>query len=147
VPATDADVEHVRNAYLEFNERRETFTPDDLTSYFRRYYDDEAVIENVEGFPIPARYEGLEGYHQWYGESMGPYEDIRWEPVGIDAVGERVVARMWVRARPRGESTQLELQLGLVYEMRGPRIAHVGVYVSHERALEAARVTIATNLE
>ena len=147
MPVTDADVAHVRDAYVEFNERRATFSADDLTAYFRRFYDDGAVIENVEGFPLASSYEGLDGYHRWYEESYSPYEDVRWEIVGIDAIGERVVARTWVRGRPRGEPTELEVQLGITYEMRRGRIGHVRVYLSHERAIEAARVTIGTNAE
>jgi ketosteroid isomerase-like protein len=148
VPVTDADVAHVRSAYLEFNERGGVFSPDELTAYFRRYYDDDAIFENVDGFPVPtAPYQGLDGYHNWYQENYSPYEDVRWEVVGMDAVGERVVARTWVRGRPRGEPTELEVQLGITYEMRRGRVAHVRVYLDHERALESARVTIGTNAE
>ena len=137
---TDADVEHVREAFRVFNERRlEGFTPDDLTAYFQRYYDDAAVIENSDSFPLPARYEGLTGYHRWYEESYAPYEAVQWEIIGIEPVGERVVTRAWVRGRPVGEDVELEVQLGLTYEMRDGRIGHVRVYLSHERALDEAR--------
>ena len=135
---TEADVDHVRAAFTEFNERHENFTPADLDAYFERYYAPGAVIENVESFPIPARYEGIEGYRRWFEESYSPYEDIRWEVAGVDAVGERVVARTRVSGRPRGEELLLEVSLGITYEMREGRIGHVRVYLSHERAIEAA---------
>ena len=138
VSVSEADVEHVRAAFAEFNERRAIFTPADLDAYFERYYAPGAVIENVESFPIPARYEGIEGYRSWYEESYGPYEDVRWEVMGVDPVGDRVVARTRVSGRPRGEDVLLEVALGITYEMRDGRIGHVRVYLSHDRALAAA---------
>ena len=103
MPVTDADVAHVRDAYLEFNERRATFSADDLTAYFRRFYDDEAVIENVEGFPLATSYEGLDGYHRWYEESYSPYEDVAGRS---SATRSASASSRDVGARaPRGEPT------------------------------------------
>jgi hypothetical protein len=147
VPVTDDDVAHVRAAYEDFRARHERFTQDDLTAYFHRFYADDAVIENVESFPLPARYEGLDGYLRWFDESYSPYEDIAWDIIAVEAIGERVVARTRVSGRPRGEEVRLEVRLGITYEMRGGRIGHVRVYLSHDRALEAASVTTATNAE
>jgi hypothetical protein len=47
-----------------------------------------------------------------------------------------------VSGRPRGEAIVLEVQLGVAYTVRAGRIAHVRVYLSHERALEAAAATV-----
>jgi ketosteroid isomerase-like protein len=142
VPASAADVEHVRETYRVFAERGADFERAGLEAFFERFYDPGAVIENVDSFPAPARHEGLEGYRRWYEESYGPYEDVSFDVFGIDPVGEHVVVRARVSGRPRGEAIVLEVQLGVAYTVRAGRIAHVRVYLSHERALEAAAATV-----
>jgi hypothetical protein len=52
-----------------------------------------------------------------------------------------VVALVTISGRPRGEETELEVQIGLVYGMRAGRISRVELYLGHERAMQAARAT------
>jgi ketosteroid isomerase-like protein len=134
MPAGDQDVEFVRRAIAAFDVREGT-----LEDYFARFYSPDAVVEFVDGFPVPGRYQGIDGYRQWFEDSYAPYEDVQRRLDGIRAVGERVVALLTITGRPRDEDVDLELQVGNTYELEDGRIRHLRTYVGHQRALEAAR--------
>jgi ketosteroid isomerase-like protein len=139
---SDKDVEHVRRAFESFNAtERERADEAGIRAHHARWYDPDVEIVNADDWPIPASYRGTEGYVRWYRESYGPYEDVRYAVDSVGAVGDRVVALVTITGRPRGEETELEVQLGLVYGMRGGRIARVELYLGHERALRAAQAT------
>ena len=135
---TAADLEHVRRAYLEFNERYEALREGGLEAYHAEFYAPDAVIEHVDSFPSPGSYEGFEGYREWFGQSYGNYRDVTWQVIGVHMVADRVVALVKVSGKPPDDDTVLELELGITYEMRDGKIGHVRVYVGHERALSAA---------
>jgi ketosteroid isomerase-like protein len=139
---SDKDVEHVRRAFESFNAtERERADEAGIRAHHARWYDPDVEIVNADDWPIPASYRGTEGYVRWYRESYGPYEDVRYAVDFLGAVGDRVVALVTITGRPREEETELAVQLGLVYGMRGGRIAKVELYLGHERALQTARAT------
>ena len=138
MPASPADVAHVRAAFEEFNARFAELDGPALDDYFARIYDDDAVLENVDSFPLPARYQGLAGYHQWFEETYSPYEGVSWKIDDVRAAGERVLALVRVSGRPKGDTMLLEVAVGCLYDMKGGRISHARVYLGHERALAAA---------
>jgi ketosteroid isomerase-like protein len=139
---SDKDVEHVRRAFESFNATmRDREDEAGIRAHHARWYDPDVEIVNADDWPIAASYRGTEGYVRWYRENYGPYEDVRYAVDSLGAVGDRVVALVTITGRPRGEETELEVQLGLVYGMRGGRIARVELYLGHERALRAARAT------
>jgi ketosteroid isomerase-like protein len=139
VPASETDVAHVVRAFQESNRRFTGSGSGGLESYFEEFYEPDAVIEHVDQFPMPGRFEGFDGYRQWFADSYGPYEDIVWRIESVRAEGERVLVLLTITGRPRGEELELTVQLGNTYALRNGRIAHVRVYVGHERAVEAAR--------
>jgi ketosteroid isomerase-like protein len=110
-----------------------------LEEYFARYYAPDGVLEFVDGFPIPGRYEGVEGFKQWFADSYGPYDDVKRRLVSISREADRVVLLLLVTGRPKGEDLDLEIQLGNTYEVEHGRIKHLRVYVGHQRAADAAR--------
>ena len=134
VPADDADVALVRRAFAEFRVRR-----DELDDYYRRFFTEDAVLELVDGFPLRGRYQGLEGYRRWFEDSYAPYEGVERRLDAIGREGDRVVALMTVTGRPRGDDTELRIEMGNTYEIACGRIRHLRVYVGHARAREAAR--------
>jgi ketosteroid isomerase-like protein len=139
---SDKDVEHVRRAFESFNATaREREDEAGIRAHHARWYAPDVEIVNADDWPIRASYRGTEGYVRWYRESYGPYEDVRYAVDFLGAVGDRVVALVTITGRPRDEETELEVQLGLVYGMRGGRIARVELYLGHERALRAAQAT------
>jgi ketosteroid isomerase-like protein len=135
-----ADVAHIRAAFADFNARYERLAePELMRAYHERWYDPDSQILNVDGWPVPASYEGLDGYVRWYGENYATYDDVRFEVVSVEPVADRVVALAKVSGRPKGADERLEVQVGLTYALREGRIWRVRLYVGHERALEAAR--------
>ena len=134
-----ANVSHIAGAYIDFNARYEELTdPAAMRAYHERWYDPESQILNVDGWPVPASYEGLEGYARWYAENYATYDDVRFDVESVEPVADRVVALARVSGRPKGEETRLEIQVGVTYELRGGRIWRVRLYLGHERALQAA---------
>jgi hypothetical protein len=130
----DSDVDFVLQAFQAFDVQEGT-----LEEYFERFWRPDGVIEFVDGFPITGRYQGAEGYKRWFADSYGPYENVRRELVSLTREGGRVVALITVTGRPKGEDTDLEVQIGNTYELEDGLIKHLRVYVGHERAVEAAR--------
>jgi ketosteroid isomerase-like protein len=130
----DPDVAFVLEAFREFDVRECS-----LEEYFGRWYAPDGVLEFVDGFPIPGRYQGVEGFKQWFADSYGPYDDVKRELVSVSKEGGCVVVLLLITGRPKGEDLELEIQLGNTYEIENGRIKHLRVYVGHERAVEAAR--------
>lgn len=138
MPVSESDLAHVRRAFVEFNERYDRLRGGGLADYHAEFYAPDSVIEHVDSFPTPGRYEGFAGYEEWFGQSYGNYRDVTWRIVDVEAVGERVLALVRVSGKPPDDDTELEIALGITYEMRDGRIGHVRVYVGHERARDAA---------
>jgi ketosteroid isomerase-like protein len=130
----DADVAFVLQAFQAFEVQEGT-----LEEYYERFWAPDGVIEFVDGFPISGRYEGVQGYKQWFADSYAPYEDVQRRLDSLTKEGDRVVALLTITGRPRGEDVDLEVELGNTYELEGGRIKHLRIYVGHERAVEAAR--------
>jgi ketosteroid isomerase-like protein len=138
VPVSDSDLDHVRRAFVEFNERYDALRDAGVAAYHAEFYAPDAVIEHVDNFPSPGSYAGLAGYEEWFGQSYGDYRDVTWQIVGIEAVADRVLALVRVSGKPPDDDVQLEIALGITYELRDGKIAHVRVYLGHERARDAA---------
>jgi ketosteroid isomerase-like protein len=132
--ATDADLQVVLRAFEEF-EVGQT----DIREYYGRFWHPEAVIESVDGFPVPGRYEGFEGYQRWFEDSYAPYEDVRRRLDSIKLEGDCVLALMTISGRPKGDDMELEVQTGSAYEVDDGRIKRLCVYVGHDRAVLAVR--------
>jgi SnoaL-like protein len=130
----DPDVAFVLEAFKAFEVQEGT-----LEQYYERYWAPDGVVEFVDGFPISGRYEGLEGYKQWFADSYAPYEGVERRLDSLTKEGDRVVVLLTITGRPRDEDIDLEVQLGNTYELEGGRIKYLRIYVGHERAVEAAR--------
>jgi ketosteroid isomerase-like protein len=140
---SDEDVEHVRRAFASFNATAQEREDDaGVLAHFGRWYDPDVEIVNADDWPLPASYRGTEGYVRWYRENYGTYEDVQYAVDFLGAVGDRVVALVTITGRPRGEDTELEVEIGLVYGMRDGRIASVELYLGHERPMRAAQATM-----
>jgi ketosteroid isomerase-like protein len=140
VTVRESDLVHVRRAFEAFNERFATPRESEpVDEYYREFYEPDAVIEQVDSFPTLGRFVGLEGYREYFGDAYGPYEDLAWDVQSLVPVGDRIVALVSISGRPRGEELRLQVQVGITYEMGNGRIRHVRAYLSHDRALEAAR--------
>jgi hypothetical protein len=139
VAVSGSDIAHVRRAFIEFNERYAELRGDgQLEAYHASFYTPDAVIEHVDSFPSPGSYAGFAGYQEWFGQSYGDYRDVTWRIESIEPAGDLVLALVRVSGKPADDDIQLELDLGITYELSDGRISYVRVYVGHERAREAA---------
>jgi hypothetical protein len=142
VPVTAADIDHVRAAFDEFNVRFELLRSDaGLKAYHEDFFVPECVIDNVESFPVPKRYQGFEGYRSWFDETLAPYEGIQWRVQHVEPIGERVFTLASISGREPGDPTLIEVRLALNYTLRDRRISRIDVYLNHEAAREAASGT------
>ena len=139
MPVSDGDLAHVRRAFVEFNERYDRLGDvSELKRYHEEFFAPDSVIENVDGFPTPGRYEGWDGYREGFGDSYGSYRDVNYKVDSIEPIGDHVLALLRVSGKPPDDDVVLELALGIVYDMRDGKIGCSRVYVGHERAREAA---------
>ena len=134
MPPTDEDVAVVQRAFEEFEVGRT-----DIEEYYNRFWHPDAEIESVDGFPVPGRYRGLDGYRHWFEDSYAPYEDVHRKIDSISVEGDCVLVLLTITGRPRGDETELEIQTGSAYEVEDGRIRRLCVYVGHERAVMATR--------
>lgn len=135
MPATRADADHVRRAFDVFNLRFDALRGEPLAAYHAEFFVPGSVIDNADGFPMPATYEGFAGYRQWFDDSYGPYRDVQWAVESVEPVGDRVVAIARSGGRAQGDDTWLEVKLALVYALEDGRIARIDVFLSEEAAL------------
>ena len=139
MPATDRDVELIRAMYATFIDRFERIAAGEVDEFYAAHYTEDAVMESPDAFPAPTNFRGLEGYRTLVQESYGPYEDVEWQLEDVRAVGDSVVVKALVRGRAKGDPVLIEVRVALAYEMRDGLICRSRLYLSHERALEAAR--------
>ena len=114
-----------------------------VEEFFAEHYTEDARMESPDGFPAPADFQGLEGYRALVRESYEPYEDVEWQLEQVDAVGDSVVVKALIRGRAKGDPLLIEVRVAFAYEMRDGLICRSRLYLSHERALQAARADAA----
>jgi ketosteroid isomerase-like protein len=140
MPVSDRDVEHIRRAFETFDVDR--LRAGDVGAYFEEFYDDHAIVEHAEAFPVAEkRHVDRDGYLQYFEDTYGAYADVHWDVEQVRAVGERVFVVARISGHPHGDPTRLEVRLALVYRLNAGRIAHVQVFLTPQLALEAAQAT------
>jgi hypothetical protein len=142
MPVSESDVAHVRRAFETFDVDR--LRQGQVTAYFEEFYDDHAIVEHCEAFPVPdKRHVDREGYLEYFEDTYGAYAAVHWDVEQVRAVGERVFVLARISGHPHDDPTRLEVRLALLYRLNHGRIAHVQVYLTPQRALEAAEATAA----
>jgi ketosteroid isomerase-like protein len=100
---------------------------------------DEAVVIEIppDMSAEPDTYHGHAGVRRYFEGFDGMIEDLRYEPIELSPVGERVLAH--VRLSGRGASSGLDVSLDpyVVHELAGGRIVGIRPYPDRESA-EAA---------
>ena len=139
MPASQDDVERIRQMYVTFTARFDRMVAGDVDEFYAAHYTPDAVMETPDAFPAPAHFEGCDGYRTLVQESYGPYEDVAWDLDQADAIGDAVVVKARIRGRAKGDPVLIEVGVAFVYDMRDGLICRSRLYLSHERALEAAR--------
>ena len=143
MPVTVEDVELIRAFYASFPERMAAGRRGEFEPHYSDYYTADHVMEMPDAFPSPGAFTGPDGYRTWFDEAYGPWEDVTWTLEEMAPTGNSVVTRALIRGRPIGDSVELEVRVGIVYDLRDGRICRSRTFLSHERALEVARADAA----
>src|SRR3954447_936773 len=107
VPPSQGDIDRVRAAYEEFNARFEQLKSGDLAG-LEDYCDPDIVMIPVDGWPVPGRFEGYDGYRRWMREVFSGTAVNRYEETEAAVVGDYVVATMMSRGRAEDDPTEME---------------------------------------
>ena len=91
------------------------------------------------GWPGRSEFRGLDEFNDFLDAWIEPYEGWSYEVETIlDAGGNRVVATVRQRGKPRGSDSWIEGSFAIVYTIEGELIQRGQVYASADEALEAA---------
>jgi hypothetical protein len=125
------NVELVRRILSEFTETLEAVSH--LTS--------PDIIWNTGSWTSwtgPSEYRGNDGFMEFFGEWIAPYDDWKTKVEEIvDAGGSQVVGITRQRARLRNSDSWVDLQAGLVYTIEDGLLVRVDVYGSRADARKA----------
>jgi len=85
---------------------------------------------------------GHEEVRRFFEDRWEAFEEVVVEPEAFVRVGDRIVTRVLIRARPRrGTSALLEIRNGDVWTMRGGKVARLETFPKFEDALAAAELS------
>jgi ketosteroid isomerase-like protein len=125
------NVEIVRKgiaAFIESERLSEFFAPDVVWD-----------MSTFPGWPDHSEFRGLDEFNDFLDAWIEPYDRWSYEVEGIeDAGGNRVVATVHQRGKPRGSDSWIDAQFAIVYAIEGELIQRAQVYASADEALQAA---------
>jgi ketosteroid isomerase-like protein len=91
--------------------------------------DEELVIEIPPDMSAePDTYRGHEGARRYFAAFDGMLEDVRYEPVELIAVGDRVLAHARMSGRGVSSGLDVELEAFVVHDLAGGKITHMRPY-------------------
>jgi ketosteroid isomerase-like protein len=101
--------------------------------------DERLVIEIPPDMSAePDIYHGHEGARRYFAGFDGMLEDVRYEPVELIAVGDRVLAHARMSGRGVSSGLDVELEAFVVHELAGGKITRMRPYPDMESAKGAA---------
>jgi ketosteroid isomerase-like protein len=130
-PMSGANVESVRR-YFEALRRR------DFDAAVAEWQPECEWLPETPGLIEAASYRGHDGLRGYFAMMMDLFESVRINLSELREIGDRVVALGDLRVHSRGSGLELDEQLGIVFEMRGGKIARARSYRDRAQALAAA---------
>ena len=101
--------------------------------------DERLVIEIPPDMSAePDTYHGHEGARRYFAGFDGMLADVRYEPVELVAVGDRVIAHARMGGRGVSSGLDVELEAFVVHELAGGKITRMRPYADMESAVAAA---------
>jgi ketosteroid isomerase-like protein len=124
-----ADIETLRDGY-------EAFSRGDWDWAFREAPPD-FELRTADRVTSPGTYLGPEEARRFFEDLFEPFEEIVVEPQQFFERGDRILAFVLVRSRPRGSSAVVENRIAHVWTMRDGKAICLQIFPERERALEA----------
>ena len=123
------NVEIVKRSLDAFNRRDIEAGAEMATPDFEWF---PAMAEAVEG----GIYRGREGIEAYFADLTNTWEELRILPGHFHDLGHRVLVLGRIEGRGVGSGVPVDAPLGLVYELRGGKIARARGYLDHAEALK-----------
>jgi ketosteroid isomerase-like protein len=103
-------------------------------------FDEELVIEIPPAMSAePDTYHGHEGARRYFDGFQGMIADVRYQPIELIPVGDRVVARVWMGGRGASSGLEVGLEAAVLHELEGGKIVAMRAFPD----VESARAAIA----
>jgi ketosteroid isomerase-like protein len=138
---TGQNIEAVRQIFEGVNQELLEAMPTSpaLRAAFEHYFTEDLQWVMVDGRGGDAlTYEGLDGAIEAMNDHLRPWTEYRHLPGRYIDAGEVVVVLGHESARAKSGEKHLDTDIGGVWRFRGPKIARVEHFQSHEQALHAA---------
>jgi ketosteroid isomerase-like protein len=116
----------------------EAWEQGDLEAHLRLVHED-IVCSRVAPLINPKTYHGLQGYLEFAGEWLAPYDDLRFLPDEyIDASGDRVVVKVPQEGRLAGSDQVVKGTFWFLMTLHDGKLIRVEIYGKRDQAFEAA---------
>jgi uncharacterized protein len=101
----------------------------------------------VELVPIRAQlegasYRGHDGYRRVIADFAEDWDNLRLQPERIHESGDRVVVSGRMVARGKASGIELDIPLGLLYELRDGKVVRLESFADADEALRAAGISL-----
>jgi ketosteroid isomerase-like protein len=117
----------------------EAFNIEDIEDIIAFTHPDVLVEIPPEISAEPDTYRGHDGMRRYFRSFQDVMEEIRFEPVQLWEVGDRVVVAVRLTARGRQTAIRVEQRTAGVWRIRDGKVIEVRAYRSPAEALSAAR--------
>lgn len=100
----------------------------------------DIVDPDIEFISVVAgrEFHGVEGLEEWYADVSTYYENLRFEILEIQEVGERAAVHWRFAGRSRETQIEFDTEMSQLWTFRDDRVARVEVFPDAGGALQAA---------
>jgi ketosteroid isomerase-like protein len=126
---SQADIELLRAGYEAVNRGERELAFRDAHPDFE--------LKTADRVTNPGTYRGREDTLAFFDDLFEAFEEVRTEPEEFFDHGDRIVAFVVVRSRPKGSSAFVENRIAHVWTMRDGKVARLEIFPEREKALEA----------
>jgi ketosteroid isomerase-like protein len=123
------DVEMLRAGYEAFNRG-------DVDFIFRQAGPDFELV-TADRVTNPGTYRGAENARRFFEDLFEPFEEVVIEPQEFFDRGDRILALVKVRSRPRGSSAVVENRIAHLWTVRDGKAIRFEIFPERARGLEA----------
>jgi ketosteroid isomerase-like protein len=124
------NVELVRRAFDLFNKR-------DLAAFFDSFHP-ELTYRSREDEPDVRTCRGIDEYREYVASWLDMFDDLHFEDLGLDGVGDYVIASAELCGRGRDTGADVRGRYVFLLQFRQRLIVHGREYATTDEALEAA---------
>jgi ketosteroid isomerase-like protein len=99
--------------------------------------DSDFQFKTGDRITSPGTYQGTEAVRSFFADFWAAFEQVTAEPEQFFDHGDRIVALVLLRLRPRGSSAEVEMRVGHLWTMRDGKTVRCEVFPEPEQAIAA----------